>query len=77
MSGSIWGLFLVVNCMKLFLSNFSDSLLAFNHWLKDLNSFSLSLLKSLGSELVNIILLSSGNTIGLDFPFIIFDKSFV
>jgi hypothetical protein len=76
MSRSISGLFLVVNCMKRVLSEFNEGLLSLNHLFRDSNLIFISFLKSSRLELVNIILVSPANKIGLDFPLIIFDKSF-
>jgi hypothetical protein len=44
------------------------SLLALNYLFKDANSIFISFLKSLGLELVNMLLVSSGNKTALDFP---------
>jgi hypothetical protein len=53
------------------------SLLASNHLFKDSNTIFMSFLKSLDLELVNIILLSFANRIGLDFLSMVFDRSFM
>jgi hypothetical protein len=53
------------------LTKFGGSLLAVNHLFKDSNLICISFFK-----LVNIILVSSANKIGLHFPLIVFDKSF-
>jgi hypothetical protein len=63
--------------MKLFLPKFSDSQLVLNHLFKDSNPIFTSFLNSPRLELVNITLVSFANKIGLDFPLIVFDNSFM
>jgi hypothetical protein len=62
--------------MKWVVSKLIESLLAFNHMFNDANSIFISFLNSSKLELVNIILISSANKIGLDFLLIVFYKSF-
>jgi hypothetical protein len=52
MSKLIWGPLLVVNWMKRVLSKFSERLLAGNHLFKYSNTIFMSLIKSVGLELV-------------------------
>ena len=77
MSRWIWGLFLVVNCMKWVLPKFIESLLALNYLFKDSNSFFTLLSKYKRIELVSSRQVSSANKIVLNFPLIDFDKSFM
>jgi len=51
--------------------------LTLNQLFKDSNSFFISFLKSSRLELENIILVLSVNKIGLDFPLIFYNKSFM
>jgi len=53
--------------MKLVLSQSSESLLALNHLFTDSYSIFISFLKSSRLELLDILLVSSSNKIGLDF----------
>jgi hypothetical protein len=72
MSRSVWGIFLAVNCKINVVSKFIKSQLAWNHALQDLNSIPISFLRHYRSVLVNIVLVSVSNKIGLYFTSIVF-----
>ena len=68
---SVWGIILVVNCKKHVVPKFIKSQLAWNHVFKDLNSIPISFLKHYRSVMVNIVLVSFANKIGLYFASIV------
>jgi hypothetical protein len=53
------GPFLVVNCMRWIFSEFNERLLALNHLFQYSNMVVMSLIKSVGFEMVTIILVLS------------------
>jgi hypothetical protein len=63
--------------MQWVLSKFSERLLALNHVFKYSNMVVMSLIKSVGLELVTIILVSSVKRTGLDLSLTKFGKSFI
>jgi hypothetical protein len=60
--------------VKWILSNFSEIVMALNHLWIQLKVY--VVLKPSRLKLLHIILVSSANNIGLDFPLICFDESF-
>jgi len=66
---SIWLLFLVVKLVNLVLVNFKGSKFCLNQSLKFLNVVLILLLKSVGFEWDNKLLVSSANKIGTDLSF--------
>jgi len=70
MSRSISGIFFGVNCKNWILSQFPESLFALIHLFKDLNSISVTFLKSSRLELINITLQSPAYETGLDLSLI-------
>jgi uncharacterized protein (DUF486 family) len=71
------GSILVLNCIRQVLSKFNETLLALNHLFKYSNTVVMSLITSVGLELITIILVLSANRIGLDLFLTKSGKSFM
>ena len=73
----IWLLFLVVKLVNCVLVKFKESKFCLNQSLKILNIVLILLLKSVGYEWDNKLLVASANKIGTDFSFTNLGKSFI
>jgi len=74
---SIWLLFLVVKLVNWVLVKFKESKFCLNQLFKILNTVSISLLKSVGFEWDNKMLVSSANKTGTDLSFTNLGKLFI